>query len=151
MRHQLRQFRALPFADKQLLVSITLIVPMVEIGLREFGFKRVLRWLRHWSVVNDGQSNQLHEVQRHKRLLFLFHQQFPFAGRCLARSLTLWWLLQRRGIATDLRFGVRQQEGRFEAHAWVEYRGQPLTLDPKVQQHYVVFDVPIWPTAMRFS
>lgn len=39
---------------------------------------------------------------------------------CLARALTLWWLLLRAGIATRIRFGGRHDEKGFEGHAWVE-------------------------------
>ncbi len=47
----------------------------------------------------------------------------PYRAPCLERSLALWWLLRRRGIAADLRIGVRKAAGEFEAHAWVELEG----------------------------
>ena len=43
---------------------------------------------------------------------------------CLSRSLTLWWLLRRRGIESQLRLGVRKGEQGLDAHAWVELAGQ---------------------------
>lgn len=50
--------------------------------------------------------------------------------RCLARSLTLQLLLDRRGIASDLRFGVRREGVDLLAHAWIEHDGQPLAEPP---------------------
>ena len=44
----------------------------------------------------------------------------------LTRSLVLGWLLQRRGVATELRIGVRLVGGVLDAHAWVEYLGVPV-------------------------
>jgi len=41
---------------------------------------------------------------------------------CLAKSLTLWWLLGRQGIPSQLRIGTRKEKEKFEAHAWVETR-----------------------------
>ncbi len=48
----------------------------------------------------------------------------PADSRCLFRSLTLTWLLERRGIESSLVLAVRTNP--FGAHAWVEHRGQPL-------------------------
>lgn len=48
----------------------------------------------------------------------------PSDSRCLARSLSLLTLLERRGIASKLVIAVRPQP--FAAHAWVEVAGQAL-------------------------
>jgi hypothetical protein len=45
---------------------------------------------------------------------------------CLHRSLVLDRVLAAQGIASDIRYGVRRRDGRFEAHAWVEHDGEPL-------------------------
>ncbi len=49
-----------------------------------------------------------------------------YSATCLPQSLTLWWLLRRQGIKSDLRFGARKEAGLMEAHAWVELSGIPL-------------------------
>jgi len=49
-----------------------------------------------------------------------------FAATCLERSLALWWLLARRGVASQLRIGVRKTGEKFEAHAWVEHGGAAI-------------------------
>ena len=51
--------------------------------------------------------------------------QLPFRLTCLHRSLAAWWLLARRGIASDLRIGVRKDGDQLQAHAWVECEGVP--------------------------
>jgi len=50
----------------------------------------------------------------------------PTDSRCLMSSLTLTALLARRGIDSSLVIGVRPGPS-FEAHAWVERDGVPLT------------------------
>ena len=51
----------------------------------------------------------------------------PLRARCLARSIALRQLLERRGIGeAAVRVGVRRAGGRFEAHAWVELRGHVI-------------------------
>jgi hypothetical protein len=59
--------------------------------------------------------------------------------------LTLWWLLHRQGVVSDLRIGVRNSGGHFEAHAWVEYQGYPLNEQAQVHQRYTSFAQAIIP------
>ena len=55
----------------------------------------------------------------------------PWWPKCLLRSLTLGWLLSRRGIPFVIRIGVpvdtvaakTKHSGDFQAHAWVEHAG----------------------------
>jgi hypothetical protein len=59
---------------------------------------------------------------------------------CLEESLTLWYLLRERGIAARVRIGVRKENGKFEAHAWVEYGGEALNQNDAMHRHYAAFD-----------
>lgn len=61
-------------------------------------------------------------------------------GTCLTRSLTLWWMLRRRGIDAELRIGVRKGQGSMDAHAWIEVRGTVVGDAPSVRERYSVFD-----------
>jgi len=55
----------------------------------------------------------------------------PLPTTCLSRSLTLWWILRRQGIASELRIGVSKDDGEFAAHAWVELDGIPINNTPE--------------------
>jgi len=151
LRHKFLQFYRLSSSERRLLLRIGVVVPLIEVCLRTFGFKRVVRWLRRFAVTKELVGNPAADIERHRRLLFLFHQQAPFAGRCLAGALALWCLLQRLGIETELRFGVRKQEGQLLAHAWIEYGALPLTLDSEVPQYYAAHTEPIVHTALEAS
>src|SRR6266478_3930976 len=59
---------------------------------------------------------------------------------CLAKSLTLWWLLGRQGISSHLRIGIRKENEEFEAHAWVEHDGVALNEPDEHHHHYAAFD-----------
>ena len=59
---------------------------------------------------------------------------------CLEESLALWYLLRKQGIPACLRIGVRNENGKFEAHAWVEHGGQALSQDDAMHQHYAAFE-----------
>ena len=58
---------------------------------------------------------------------------------CLEESLTLWYLLRRQGIPACLRIGVRKENEKFEAHAWVEHGGEALNQDEAMHRHYAAF------------
>jgi len=59
---------------------------------------------------------------------------------CLEESLTLWYLLRGQGIPACLRIGVRKENEKFEAHAWVEHGGEALNQDEAMHRHYAVFE-----------
>ena len=63
-----------------------------------------------------------------------------YRANCLKQSLVIWWLLQRYGIESTLRIGVRKEAAVLEAHAWVECFGQPLNDGPDIQQRFFPFD-----------
>lgn len=73
----------------------------------------------------------------------------PYSGTCLSQSLALRWLLGRAGIETELCFGARREQGRFEAHAWLEHHGVPIDESPDVARRLTRFDVPQAPSAAR--
>lgn len=149
--HKFRQFLRLSNAERLLLLRFGVMVPLIEVCLRTFGFKRVIGWLQPFAVAKKVVANPAATVEQYRRMLFLLHRQLPFVGRCLAGALALWCVLQRLGIETELRFGSRKQDGRLYAHAWLEYESQPLTLNPEVGQYYAAFAEPIVPAAVAAS
>ena len=59
---------------------------------------------------------------------------------CLEKSLTLWWLLGRQSIASVVRIGTRKEDGKFEAHAWVECDGVVLLDQNEPDRLYAAFE-----------
>jgi hypothetical protein len=65
----------------------------------------------------------------------------PWAPTCLHRSIALWWMLRRRGIDADIRYGVRSVRRALLAfHAWVECDGVVLNDRADVAEGYVLLD-----------
>jgi hypothetical protein len=60
--------------------------------------------------------------------------------QCLVRSLVLQWLLARRDVAAQLRYGVRRDGAALIAHAWVEIDGVPVNDTPAGLQGYAVLE-----------
>jgi hypothetical protein len=81
-------------------------------------------------------------------------RRVPWRANCLDRSVTLWWLLLRCGIASELRIGVRRRPGTpvgsrtLDFHAWIERDGDVLNDLPDVRQRFATFDRPVAPPSV---
>jgi hypothetical protein len=59
-------------------------------------------------------------------LAFAVGSRSVVRSKCLPQALAVYYLLRHRGGNPHLSLGVRRQDERFDAHAWVELDGQPL-------------------------
>ena len=143
-----RRFRMRPSEDRRLILRAALLLPMTEIGLRFFRFRRWKRLIEKFSLSSRVPRSLPADAQRELALRAVravrsVELHGPTKPNCLERSITLWWLLRQDGIEGELHIGARKQDGRFEAHAWVELGGKVLNDDVEVHQHYARFDAPI--------
>src|SRR5215813_12080 len=97
----------LPAADKWLVCKVSLTLPVVEAGLRLLGLRTVTRLLASRAPATESVISTS-EVERQARIVSMVVRRHPFAGKCLSRSLTLWWSLSRIGIKSDVKLGVRK-------------------------------------------
>ncbi len=96
--------------------------------------------LKFFSVrKSDNFENKSTLVGRYANYTYLCHRNFPFLGNCLARSLTLWFLLKRQRIETTLRFGMKKENEKFSAHCWVEHTGIAIVVKSELVESYVPF------------
>lgn len=126
---QLSRFARLPARERRILLVAALVwLPGAWLGLRVLGLARLQRSLAP-AAGHKARAPSLQEVNRWAVLVdtAALHGWVP--STCLTRSIALIWLLRGEGVEGRLRIGVRREQGRFEAHAWVEYRGQPVN-DP---------------------
>jgi hypothetical protein len=64
-------------------------------------------------------------------------------GNCLVRSMTMWAMLLRRSVKTDLRVGLWKRDGRIQAHAWLEHAGISVNEDPADAQTFTPHGEPV--------
>ena len=81
-------------------------------------------------------------MRRLSRLVRAAARRHLYPMTCLRQSLVLRWLLGRAGIPAELRLGARREAATLEAHAWVEYRGEPIGEAPDVVVRYATLDLP---------
>ena len=116
------------------------------VGLRLAGFRRwqaALAWFAPPPAAYITEQNSVNSARMIARMEQSAANHLFFRANCLEQSLTLSWLLHRRGIAAELRIGARKDAGRFEAHAWVESNGVVLNDTSESHLHFVPFDGPV--------
>ena len=143
MWERLRRFRALERLARNLFLRAIVLLPLVALSLRWRGFGATQATLQRFlsnahaehdpALVNKDAAMTAHIVNAADRH-GLAHPS------CLAKSLTLWWLLARQGISSHLRIGIRKEDEKFEAHAWVESDGIALNEPDEHHHHYAAFD-----------
>ena len=143
MLKSLRRFSALERTAQTLFLRAVAMLPLVGLSLRFRGFEATRCALRK---MVSGASVQVDTDSLSKQIALTAHM-VNAADRhglvhpsCLVKSLTLWWLLGRQGIPSQLRVGVRKEDGKFEAHAWVEREGTALNEPEERHHHYAAFD-----------
>ncbi len=145
--------RRLPGADRRLLAAALVMLPLTALALRLLGLRRWQAALARFAAVRGGPAADdavvIGRGRAAARLVDAAARRGAYRATCLPRSLVLWWLLRRRGIAADLRIGVRKLAGEFQAHAWVEYRGVALNDGDDVSERYARFDRTITPVVVR--
>jgi len=122
--------------------------------LRRWGLRRVQQRLAREvgsGVPRTGQGTELDRARRIAWVVEAAARRGPWPANCLQRSVTLWWFLARRGIASDLRIGVRRRPGatsggELDFHAWVEHDGAVLNDSPTIRRRFATFDRAIAPT-----
>jgi hypothetical protein len=152
LQEKWRRFRMRSPEERRLILLAALILPVTKIGLRVFGFIRWRELIEKFSLSPSlsqalpisAQNEPAVRIVRAVRSAELHGLTKP---NCLERSMTLWWMLRREGIEGELHIGAKKQDGKFEAHAWVELGGKVLNDDVEVHQHYARFDAPIAATA----
>lgn len=143
MLEKLRRFSALEPPAQKLFLQALALLPAVSFSLRWQGFRATQEALQ--KLIPPRPPEQNAEVVSARIALFthMVHaadQHSLVHPSCLAKSLTLWWLLGRQGITSRLRIGIRKQNGKLEAHAWVEREGIALNEPEERHRHYAAFD-----------
>jgi len=143
MWERLRRFSALEHPAQTLFLRALILLPLVALSLRWRGFRTTQAALQI-SLSNHDEKCDSALVSKQAALAAHMVNAADRHGfvhpSCLAKSMTLWWLLGRQGIDSHLRVGIRKVDEKFEAHAWVERDGAALNEPDEHHHHYAAFD-----------
>jgi hypothetical protein len=125
---RIRRFIALRAADRRLLIQAAAGQILIRMALAMAGYAQCRRALSTLAgnprVMSSGDA--LDEARHVARLVRSAGVHGLLDPNCLTQSLTIWWLLRSRGIASEICIGVRKRDKSLEAHAWVEHQGMAL-------------------------
>lgn len=123
------RWRELPTRDRWRLLGLALLLPVISVQLRLFGYVRTLRWLERTSgraTARIANLDQQQAAEHLVRLAAIAGRHGAITATCLRQALLIYWLLRRSGLTPSLRIGVRRQVSGIDAHAWVELQGVAL-------------------------
>jgi hypothetical protein len=143
MWERLRRFSALERPAQELFLRAIVLLPLVAMSLRWRGFRATQAALQRFLSIANQESNTAlvsKDAAVAVHMVNVADRHGLVHPSCLAKSLTLWWLLARQGIPSRLRIGIRKEKERFEAHAWVERDGTALNEPDEHHHHYAAFD-----------
>ena len=105
-----------------------------------------LRWVSYERLTQTGDarlkqtSGQLSVAQRLLRLIGWASRFHLLRMTCLVQSLSLRWMLGRRGIASELKIGAMKTQAGIHAHAWVEVEEQVIGDARGLEKGFSAFD-----------
>ena len=111
------------------------LFPVVELALRTLGVRRTWSLLAAFAGSSETPTEPAVIARKQLSHLKRSRQLAPVKGRCLSRSLILWWQLRRRGIHTTLYVGVRHKKW-LHAHAWLQIDDRVLNAGKLVHSKY---------------
>lgn len=141
MWERLRRFSELDGAARAVFLRAVALLPVISASLHLRGFRKTqLSLQKHTSARSARPDNALAAARLVARMVRAAVRSGFGHPTCLEESLTLWSLLARRGIASELRVGVRKSGEKIEAHAWVECEGGALNEPEDVHENFAAFD-----------
>ncbi|CAN5350504.1 hypothetical protein BH18GEM1_BH18GEM1_07030 [soil metagenome] len=134
--------------ERRLLTQAVVLLPLTALGLRVVGWGRWHGFLarippsgRRPPLVTEAELPD--RIQVVSRMTGAAAARLPWKATCLEQSLVLWWLLRRQGVESEVRFGVRKDDDRFQAHAWVEHPLGILDESPEGEHRFAPFERPL--------
>lgn len=139
-----------------MLLQAPVALPLVALALHRYGLGRAQAFLGRrppGRVAPIDPQVRRSEADRLAWSVDVVARYAPRTPNCLQRSVVLWWFLHRRGLAGELRIGVRRasETGSLEFHAWVEYAGVVINDQRDIRARYATFDRAIAPRTATFQ
>ena len=121
LTRKLSRWQAMTGGERRLFLEAALLLALLQAGLHLLPFQTVRGLLARFGV---GTAKREEPDLGGRMLWCLNAASGVLHTTCLPRALAMHTLLNRRGIASDLRIGVCRRPGApLEAHAWVEREG----------------------------
>jgi len=146
-RKKIDDLLALSAYQWYLLIAALLLLPLIGLSLRLFGFKKTYNHAIPQDKKSTIQSNpsdaKLQKAQVIARMIDIAAAHGFYKANCLSRSLLLLRALKKRDIPCQLMIGVNNDGNiskiDLSAHAWVESRNVVLNDKADVALRFKAF------------
>lgn len=144
MSSKIEKLRKLTFYEWHVLLAAMLWLPIVALLLQVMRYKRTRKILEYFisdKIINEEPSiSEVKNAQTIIRMVNIAARYGPYRANCLRRSIMLWWILGREGIASEIRFGIKKEyDNDLDAHAWVEVNKINVCDPFCIQEEYLAF------------
>ena len=137
----LNKVRHLSRYERRLLFQSVLFLPVIHFAFFLLGYYRlraVMEKLVPLKLIERpaSETELLQQAREIARIVSIAAQHGLYKATCLRRSILVWWFLRGQGIQGSICFGVRMNDHKLEAHAWVEYKGLVVNDSLDVRERY---------------
>ncbi len=145
MKKRVEQLKSLSIQEWRVLLASLVLLPITALFLQLSGVRRTRKLMSFFlfscKTQQDLGEAEVRDVRVVARMVSVAARYGIYRANCLKQSLVLWWLLARCGIVSEIRIGVqKEQGGGLNAHAWVEYGGQPLSQPKDIHEKFSAFE-----------
>lgn len=112
-------------SDRILLFLTLILLTAIKLGLCLLPFRNLIKLV---TSISEGLNSKAANRVTLSQIIWAVNvvtRYIPGGAKCLARALTTQVLMNWCGFQPELRIGVAKNEtGKLDAHAWIEYRGR---------------------------
>ena len=113
----IRRLFALPFRDRLLLGEALAYLAFASAMVRLLPFRKLVDVAQSPLHVRASEPVDMHRL---RRAVEAWARRVPWRAVCIQCALALHLLLRRRGVASELHYGIRKsQDGPLSAHVWL--------------------------------
>lgn len=120
---RLQSFLRLPARERFLYLRTWLLLFRIRLMLWVLPYRRWRQIAAHMIRVENERQLERPQVNQITRAVRVMSKYVPQAS-CLTQALAAQTLLANEGQRSQLRVGVTQNDGKLEAHAWVQIDGR---------------------------
>ena len=141
----------LQFRDSKkpgLFMSVMISIPMLWVLLHLMRIPRLLKWLDQPKRERKSLEQKDLDLSKSGWLYanFLLIKCLRLKKPCLLRSLVLFQLLRKRGLDSQIHFGVKREDF-LDGHSWVSFNGKPLL--ERTDPNLIYEDIYVYPHGGR--
>ena len=138
----LSSFIKLPSQEKHLALQSLFWVSRLRLMIWIFPFPQVQKRVQEMgSSTLRKDSKPDHDVPMHRiRFMIQMAARYVPSSTCLVQALAGYILFSKYGYTTLIKIGVLNEDGQFEAHAWLE-RGDEVVLGESEKDYKTILDI----------